>query len=115
MKTVGEVADYIAVYFFYYDDDDLQILKELTAKAITAYAEEKYQQGRDISLLEDRCCVRAEALEEAAKICVVLSKEKRKCSIKFTGHDDRSCPVCDDMEDAYFMAAEKISALKEKP
>jgi hypothetical protein len=81
MKTAEEVASRIADEIFYYDDDDLEILKELTAREITAYAEERVKENQielnnqwlADSLASDiysRKQARTKALEDAANICI---------------------------------------------
>ena len=54
---------------------------------------------------------RAEALKDVCQLLQSLQFEKRKCSPEFDGHDDRWCPACADMEDAYGYAETKIRAL----
>lgn len=45
-----------------------QVDIDLIAAELDAYAEEKYQQGRDISLLEERHRIRVEEREACAKV-----------------------------------------------
>jgi hypothetical protein len=74
MKTAEEVAEEIYAELCKRSSSLNEIEWEdqghyIIAQALTAYAEEKYQQGRDISLLEDRHRIRVDALEEAMKVC----------------------------------------------
>lgn len=50
-------------------------------------------------------------VEDAAKVCDRLRIEERKCSPLHSDHDDRWCPECAAMEDAYGVAEQEIEKL----
>lgn len=52
------------------------------------------------------------AKEKAAGIAKTLREEKQKCSPNNTQHDDRWCPECEAMEDAYGVIEGRILAME---
>lgn len=52
------------------------------------------------------------AKEKAAGIAKTLREEKQKCSPNNTQHDDRWCPECEAMEDAYGVIEGRIRTME---
>ncbi len=52
------------------------------------------------------------ARDKAKGIAETLLNEKQKCSPKNKDHDDRWCPTCESMEDAYAVIAQRIGEME---